>query len=71
MDETAATPSALAIEAILIALADELEVALDAVASAVASAGAEKRFEEIVTRCRNAAALAQAGQMLAGKSDRS
>ncbi len=67
MDETAVTPSNLAIEAILIALADDLEAALDA----VASAGAERRFEEIMTRCRNAAALAQAGQLLTARSDRS
>lgn len=67
MDETAVTPSDLAIEAILIALADDLEAALDA----VASAEAERRFEEIMTRCRNAAALAQAGHLLTARSDRS
>ncbi|MDP3631602.1 hypothetical protein [Phenylobacterium sp.] len=66
MDETAVTPSDLAIEAILIALADDLEAALDA----VASAGAERRFEEIMTRCGNAAALAQAGQLLTARSNR-
>ncbi len=67
MDETAVTPSDLAIEAILLALADDLEAALDA----VASAGAERRFEEIMTRCSNAAALAQAGQLLTARSHRS
>lgn len=67
MDETAVTPSDLTIEAILIALADELEAALDA----VASARAEERFEEVLTRCVNAAALAQAGQLLASRAARS
>lgn len=67
MDETAVTPSDLAIEAILIALADELETAADA----IASARAEERFEEILTRCRNAAALAQTGQLLTARIDRS
>lgn len=56
-----------ATETLLVALGDELDVA----AEMSAGGDAETLFAEIAERCRKAAILAEAGQLLSARSDRS